>query len=98
MEAEYGAPRATGTWGAGYTYGSVEQDVSPSAFVFSDMPGTNVRLHMIKASYILKTGFSLDATLSSDAAVVSAGADSAEPLAVPPAPGRGRAILSSTWI
>ena len=63
VEAEYGAPRATGTWGTGYTYGSVEQDVSPSAFVFSDMPGTNVRLHMIEASYILKTGFSLDATL-----------------------------------
>jgi hypothetical protein len=63
IEAEYGAPRATGSWGAGYTYGWVEQDVTPSAYVFSDMPGTNVRLHMIEASYILKSGLGLDATL-----------------------------------
>ena len=63
IEAEYGAPRATGTWGAGYTYGWVEQDVTPSAYVFSDMPGTNVRLHMLESSYVLKSGLSLDATL-----------------------------------
>jgi hypothetical protein len=63
LEAEYGRPRATGTWGAGYTYGRVEQDVSPSAFVFSDMPGTNVLLHMLRGSYVPKSGLSLDATL-----------------------------------
>lgn len=63
IEMEYGAPRQTGTWGAGYTYGWLEQDVSPSAFVFSDMPGTNLRLHMFETSYVLKTGLSLDATL-----------------------------------
>jgi hypothetical protein len=63
LEAEYGAPRATGTWGAGYTYAWVEQDVTPSAYVFSDMPGTNVRAHILESSYVLKTGMSLDATL-----------------------------------
>jgi len=63
IEAAYGSPRPTGTWGAGYTYGWAEQDVTPSSFVFSDMPGTNVRLHMLEASYVVKTGLSLDATL-----------------------------------
>ena len=63
IEAEYGSPQVTGTWGAGYTYGWVEQDATPSAFVFSDMPGTNLRLHMLETSYVLKTGLSLDATL-----------------------------------
>jgi hypothetical protein len=41
----------------------MEQDATPSAFVFSDMPGTNLRLHMREASYVVKTGLSLDATL-----------------------------------
>jgi hypothetical protein len=63
IEAEYGSPRPTGTWGAGYTYAWVEQDATPSAFVFSDMPGTNLRLHMLETSYVVKTGLSLDATL-----------------------------------
>lgn len=63
IEAEYGSPQPTGTWGAGYTYGWVEQDATPSAFVFSDMPGTNLRLHMLETSYVLKTGLSLDVTL-----------------------------------
>jgi hypothetical protein len=63
LEAEYGAPRAAGTWSAGYTYGWVEQDLTPSAFVFSDMPGTNVRLHMLESSYVPVTGLSLDTTL-----------------------------------
>jgi hypothetical protein len=63
IEAEYGSPRPTGTWGAAYTLGWVEQDATPSAFVFSDMPGTNLRLHMIETSYVLKTGLSLDTTL-----------------------------------
>jgi len=63
IEAEYGSPGPTATWGAGYTYGWVEQDVTPSSFVFSDMPGTNLRLHMLEASYVVKTGLSLDLTL-----------------------------------
>jgi hypothetical protein len=63
VEAEYGRPRAANTWGAGYTYGWIQQDVTPSAFVFSDMPGTNLRLHMVEASYVPKPGLSLDLTL-----------------------------------
>jgi hypothetical protein len=63
IEAEYGSPRPAGTWGAGYTYGWIEQDVAPSAFVFSDMPGTNLRVHILETSYVLKAGMSLDATL-----------------------------------
>jgi hypothetical protein len=63
VEAEYGRPRRAQTWGAGYTIARVEQDVTPSAFVFSDMPGTNVWLHMIKTSYVPVAGLSLDTTL-----------------------------------
>ena len=65
VEVGYGDPGPTGTWGVTYTHGWVEQDVSPSAFVFSDMPGTNLRLNMIETSYVLKTGFSLDVTAHS---------------------------------
>jgi hypothetical protein len=63
FEAEYGDPRPTGSWGAGYTYGWSEQDVSPSAFVYSEIPGTNVRAHILEASYVVKTGFSVSTTL-----------------------------------
>ena len=63
FEAEYGSPRAAHTWGAAYTYGWLEQDLTPSAFVFSDIPGTNLRLHMIETSYVPKAGLSVDVTL-----------------------------------
>jgi hypothetical protein len=63
IEAEYGEPRGPGTWSAGYTYGWVEEDVTPSAFVFSDMPGTNTRLHMLDYSYVPLSGVSVDVTL-----------------------------------
>ncbi len=46
-----------------YTYGHSEQDVTPSAFVHSDLPGTNLRIHILQSSYVLKTGFSLDTAL-----------------------------------
>jgi len=63
IEAGYGDPGPVGSWGATYTSGWIEQDVTPSAFVFSDMPGTNIRLNMIETSYIVKAGLSLDVTL-----------------------------------
>ena len=63
IEAGYGDPGPVGSWGATYTSGWIEQDVTPSAFVFSDMPGTNIRLNMIETSYVVKTGVSLDVTL-----------------------------------
>jgi hypothetical protein len=63
VEAEYGSPRAAHTWGAAYTYGWIQQDLTPSIYVFSDMPGTNLRLHMIETSYVPKAGLSFDVTL-----------------------------------
>ena len=63
IEAGYGDPGPVGSWGATYTSGWIEQDVTPSAFVFSDMPGTNIRLNMIETSYVVKAGLSLDVTL-----------------------------------
>lgn len=63
FEAEYGSPRAAHTWGAAYTYGWLQQDLTPSTYVFSDMPGTNLRLHMIETSYVPKAGLSFDVTL-----------------------------------
>ena len=63
VEAGYGNPREAGTWGATYTYGWIQQDLTPSAFVFSDIPGTNIRLNMIETSYVPKAGVSLDVTL-----------------------------------
>ena len=63
IEAAYGDPGPVGSWGATYTTGWIEQDVTPSAFVFSDMPGTNIRLNMIETSYVVKSGFRLDVTL-----------------------------------
>ena len=63
LEAGYGDPGDVGSWGATYTTGWIEQDVTPSAFVFSDMPGTNIRLNMIETSYVVKSGLSLDVTL-----------------------------------
>jgi hypothetical protein len=63
VEAAYGDPGAPGTWGLSYTHGWIEQDVTPSAFVFSDMPGTNLRLHMFEASYVPLQALSFDVTL-----------------------------------
>lgn len=63
IEAGYGDPGPVGSWGGTYTYGWVQQDVTPSGFVFSDMPGTNLRLSMIEASYVPLAGVSLDVTL-----------------------------------
>ena len=63
IEAAYGDPGPVGSWGATYTRGWIEQDVTPSAFVFSDMPGTNIRLDMIETSYVVRPGVSLDVTL-----------------------------------
>ncbi len=63
FEAEYGSPRAPHTWGVTYTYGWIQQDLTPSTYVFSDMPGTNLRLNMIETSYVPKEGLSFDVTL-----------------------------------
>ena len=63
VEAAYGDPDARGTWGASYTFGRIGQDVTPSAFVFSDMPGTNLTLHVLEGSVMVLPRVSLDVTL-----------------------------------
>ena len=63
LEAEVGRAREVGTWAAAYTYGWIEQDVTLSPFVFSDIPGTNLRLHMTNTSYMVLPGLSFDTTV-----------------------------------
>ena len=63
LEAEYGGSRAAGSYTLGYTYGWIEQDAALSPFVFSDIRGTNVRLHMITLAYVPLPNLTLDLTL-----------------------------------
>ena len=63
LEAEYGGSRAAGSYTLGYTYGWIEQDAALSPFVFSDMRGTNLRLHMINLAYVPLPNLTLDLTL-----------------------------------
>lgn len=63
FEAEYGGSRATGSYTLGYTYGWIEQDAALSPFVFSDIRGTNLRLHMINLAYVPLSNLTLDLTL-----------------------------------
>ena len=62
-EVEFGSAGAPGSFEASYTYGWIEQDLTLSAFVFSDMPGTNLRLHMLNTSWVLLPNLSWDATV-----------------------------------
>jgi len=63
LEVGYGRGRSAGTFSTGYTFGHVEEDAVLSPFVFSDMPGSNLTLHMVEASYVLAPGLSIDFTL-----------------------------------
>ena len=63
FEAEYGGSRAAGSYTLGYTYGRIEQDAVLSPFMFSDIPGSNVQLHMIHAAYVPLPNLTLDLTL-----------------------------------
>ena len=62
VEAEYGRARDVGAWAAAYTYGWIQQDVTPSPFVFSDIPGTNTLMHMTSTSWMLLPGLTFDTT------------------------------------
>ena len=62
-EVEFGSASDAGSFEASYTYGWIQQDVTLSAFVFSDMPGTNLRLHMINTSWMLLPNLSWDVTV-----------------------------------
>ena len=63
FEAEYGGSGAPQSYTLGYTYGRIEQDAALSPFVFSDMPGTNLQLHMINAAYVPLSALTLDLTV-----------------------------------
>ena len=63
FEAEYGGSSAPRSYTLGYTYGRIEQDAALSPFVFSDMPGTNLQLHMITLAYVPLPNFMLDLTV-----------------------------------
>jgi hypothetical protein len=76
LEAHYGDPTRARTWRSSYTFGWIEQDVAPSAFVFSDMPGTNLRLHMIDGTYVVKEGLLVGATLHLTRPIVPAAGES----------------------
>ena len=63
FEAEYGGSRAQRSYTLGYTYGRIQQEAALSAFVFSDMPGTNQQLHMFTIAYVPLPNLSLDLTV-----------------------------------
>ena len=63
VEAEYGRAARPTTYAVGYTFARVEQDAVLSPFIFSDMPGSNLWLHMVEASYMPQPRLNLDLTL-----------------------------------
>ena len=63
FEAEYGGSRAPRSYTLGYTFGWIEQDAVLSPFMFSDIPGTNLQLHMINAAYVPLKNLTLDLTM-----------------------------------
>ena len=63
VEAEYGRAARPTTYAVGYTFARIEQDAVLSPFIFSDMPGSNLWLHMVEASYMPQPRLNLDLTL-----------------------------------
>ena len=63
VEAEYGLAERPRTYAVGYTFARVEQEAVLSPFIFSDMPGTNLWLSMVTASYMPQPRLNLDLTL-----------------------------------
>jgi hypothetical protein len=63
FEAEYGGSRVPGSYTMGYTYGRIEQDAVLSPFMFSDVPGSNLQLHMVNLAYVPLSNLTLDLTL-----------------------------------
>ncbi len=62
FEAAYGGSGAPRSYTLGYTYGWIEQDAALSPFVFSDMPGTNLQLHMFTIAWVPLPNLTLDLT------------------------------------
>ena len=82
LEAQYGGAARPKSYGVGYTFARVEQEAVLSPFIFSDMPGSNLWLHMLEASYMPLPRLSLDLTLHFTKQLVApdpAGADPRPP-------------------
>ena len=60
FEAEYGGSRLPRSYTVGYTYGWIEQDAVLSPFMFSDIPGTNLQMHMINLAYVPLPNLTVD--------------------------------------
>ena len=60
LEAEYGGSRQPRSYTVGYTFGWIEQDAVLSPFMFSDIPGTNLQMHMINVAYVPLPNLTLD--------------------------------------
>ena len=63
VEAQYGRATRPTTYAVVYTFARLEQDAVLSPFIFSDMPGSNLWLHMAEASYKPQPRLNLDLTL-----------------------------------
>ncbi len=63
FEAEYGGARDPGSYTLAYTYGRIEQDAVLSPFMFSDIPGSNLQLHMPNFAYVVAPNLTFDLTL-----------------------------------
>ena len=63
LEAAYGRATQPKTYAASYTFGRIEQDAVLSPFMFSDITGSNLWLHMVEASYVPLPRLNLDLTL-----------------------------------
>jgi hypothetical protein len=73
-----GSASRVGTGAITYTFANVEQDAVVSAFTFSDMPGTEIRAHMLGVSYMALPRLNVDVTgIFSRRLEVPAGTDNA---------------------
>jgi len=66
VTSQYGRANAPGTFSISYTFAHIEQEAVVSNFAFSEMPGSNLRLHMPKFSLSIKKGlkFNLEGFIS----------------------------------
>ena len=62
MTAAYGQASEPKSYRLAYTYARVEQDAVLSALNFSDMPGTNLKMHRVVLSYMVAPRVHLDFT------------------------------------
>ncbi|MBI4264733.1 MAG: putative porin [Acidobacteria bacterium] len=62
VSAGIGRAATPGTVSFAYTFGRIEQDAVVRTFNFSDIPGTNIRMHLLAFSYMPAPRLNLEAT------------------------------------